>query len=353
MSVALTGACHKETTDVGTNLSVMVNGPASPVVAALGLSKQVERDYERLLGQSGRELVSVADALLRTPDELLRGIDPLLDLGIVRVEGGRVLVATPTEAIALMLRETAARTAQATTRMQDVARALPHLAAPAARPRPGEVSEVVPLDGEISSGGNPVPLLHALITGTAGDLLWLRPDQFEQAREDAMAVVIGEVVRQGRASRAIYPVRAWTEARATLERRVSVGEQVRLLPALPTRMFIIGSTHAVLPEPLGFVDEPRSLVRQPGLVHALSLWFEALWERASPLPETGDGRGDRLDVQRFLLHELARGAKDEQIARTLGISLRTVRRRVAMMMTELGVESRFQAGAEAARRGWL
>ena len=50
---------------------------------------------------------------------------------------------------------------------------------------------------------------------------------------------------------------------------------------------------------------------------------------------------------------LAGGAKDEQISRTLGISLRTVRRRIASLMAELGVDSRFQAGMEAVRRGWL
>lgn len=321
------------------------------MIAALGFSKRVERDYERLLGQSGRELVSVADALLRSPDELLHDTQPLLEVGIVRIEAARVHVANPAEAVALLLRETAARTSLATSRMEHVARALPHLAAPVARPEPGAVSDVQPIDGEISSGGNPVPLLRALIEGSAGDLLWLRPDQFRQPREDAMATVVGEAVRQGRASRAIYPFRAWADARPTLELRVSAGEQVRLLPELPTRMFIIGSTHAILPEPLGFMDEPRSLVRQAGLVHALSLWFEALWERASPLP--GAGTGERRELNRLLLQELSRGAKDEQMARTLGISLRTVRRRVASMMAELGVESRFQAGVEAVRRGWL
>ncbi len=331
----------------------LVPAQSPSIMAALGFSRRVERDYERLLGQSGRELVSVADSLLRSPDQLLRDIRPLAEVGIVRVEGSRVLVATPAEAVALLLRETATAALLITSRVEGVARALPHLAAPAARPKPGEVSDVQQLDGEISSGGNPVPLLHALITESAGDLLWLRPDQFRKPREDAMAVVVGDAVKQGRASRAIYPVRAWTEARPTLELRASVGEQIRLLPELPTRMFIIGATHAVLPEPLGFVDEPRSLIRQPGLVHALSLWFEALWERASPLPDQGAGRGEGPQLRRFLLDQLAHGAKDEQIARTLGISLRTVRRRVAAIMAELGVDSRFQAGVEAARRGWL
>ena len=45
--------------------------------------------------------------------------------------------------------------------------------------------------------------------------------------------------------------------------------------------------------------------------------------------------------------------KDEQIARELGLSLRTVRRRVAEVLDELGATSRFQAGVEAVRRGWV
>jgi len=41
-------------------------------------------------------------------------------------------------------------------------------------------------------------------------------------------------------------------------------------------------------------------------------------------------RGEaRPDLRRFLLQLLAAGHKDEQIVRTLGMSLRTVRRRVA------------------------
>jgi DNA-binding CsgD family transcriptional regulator len=323
------------------------------VISALGFSRRVERDYHRLLAQSGRELLSVADALSRTPEQLLDDIEALVEVGIVRVEESRVHVATPAEAVAVLLRDTASDAALAASRLQDVARAIPHLAARAARPKPGEVHDVQPLDGEVSAGGNPVPLLHALITESAGDLLWLRPDQFRKPREDAMAAVVGEAVRQGRASRAIYPFRAMSEARSTLTLRASVGEQIRLLPELPTRMFIIGATHVVLPQPLGFADEPRSLVRQPGIVHALSLWFEALWERAKPLPEFGAGRTARPVLNDFILRELAQGAKDEEIERTLGISHRTVRRRVAEMMTELGVESRFQAGVEAVRRGWI
>jgi DNA-binding Lrp family transcriptional regulator len=323
------------------------------VITALGFSARVERDYHRVLAQSGRELVSVADSLGRSAEQLLRDVRGLVDAGIVRVEDARIHVATPPEAVALLLRRTAASAAVATVRLEEVARAVPHLAAPAARPRPGEVLDVQPIDGEISSGGKPVPLLRALITESAGDLCWLRPDDLGPRREQAMAGIVGQAIEQGRASRAIHPVRAWTDSRETLELRASIGEQVRLLPELPSRMLIIGTSHVVLPEPLGFIDEPRSLVRQPGLVQALTHWFELLWEHATPPPEAGRPRAARAERDRFLLQQLAQGTKDEQIARTLGLSLRTVRRRVADLMTELGADSRFQAGVEAARRGWV
>jgi DNA-binding CsgD family transcriptional regulator len=147
-------------------------------------------------------------------------------------------------------------------------------------------------------------------------------------------------------------VRALHEAPEVLRARARAGEQVRLIADLPTRLLVIGSSHAVLPEPLGMADEPRILVRQRGLVEALALWFDLIWERAAAVPDLDLGEA-RPDLRRFLLQQLAAGAKDEQIARALGISLRTVRRRVADIMVELGVDSRFQAGVEAVRRGWL
>ena len=63
--------------------------------------------------------------------------------------------------------------------------------------------------------------------------------------------------------------------------------------------------------------------------------------------------GPRSSERTFILRQLQSGSKDEQIARTMGLSLRTVRRRIAELMIELGADTRFQAGAEAARRGWL
>jgi DNA-binding NarL/FixJ family response regulator len=77
--------------------------------------------------------------------------------------------------------------------------------------------------------------------------------------------------------------------------------------------------------------------------------FELLWEQGSPLlPEPGAAPSDR-----GLLAMLAAGAKDETIARELGISSRTVTRRVGELLDELGARTRFQAGVLAERQGWL
>lgn len=327
--------------------------PATPsVVTALGFSPAVDQVYHRVLAQSGRELVSVAAALLSTTDELLAQLAGLVEVGIVKLEGSRVFVENPAETVARMVAEQATSAAVAHARLELVSAAIPLLAGAAARPAPGAVLDVHPLDGELSSGGHVIDLLEALISQSTGDLLWLRPDQWRLPREDLMAEVVAAAVASGRRSRAIYPARAVRVAWPTLASRVELGEEIRVLPDLPTRMLIIGASHAILPEPLGFADEPRMLIRQRGLVEALTRWFEQLWERAVALPPA-DGDDTRPDVRRLLLQQLAAGAQDEQIARRLGISLRTVRRRVADLLAELSAETRFQAGVEAGRRGWL
>jgi DNA-binding CsgD family transcriptional regulator len=167
-----------------------------------------------------------------------------------------------------------------------------------------------------------------------------------------MIKLVGEALREGgRSSRAIYPLHATHEAPGTIAGRVAVGEQVRVLPEVPTRMLVIGDSHVLLPDRLGYADIPLVMVRETAVVEAAAQWFELLWERAA-VPGDG-GQDSRRDLRRFLLQQLAAGAHDEQIARNLGISLRTVRRRVADLMLELGADSRFQAGVEAARRGWI
>jgi DNA-binding NarL/FixJ family response regulator len=50
---------------------------------------------------------------------------------------------------------------------------------------------------------------------------------------------------------------------------------------------------------------------------------------------------------------MAGGLQDDAIAHRLGISTTTVRRHIGAIMSQLGVSSRFAAGAAAQRRGWI
>jgi DNA-binding CsgD family transcriptional regulator len=276
---------------------------------------------------------------------------PLIERGLVFVDDDRLRVPPLAEAVsALVLREARSAASSATV-LAGLSSAVPHLVAAATRPARHDLTEVQPLDGELSSGGNPLELLRLMLRTSRGDMLWLRPDAWAMPRESLVSEVLAEAIATGRRSRAIYPVRALTEAPDALRTRARLGEQVRVISEVPTRMFILGETHAVLPEPLGFRDEPRVHVRQRSIVAALTLWFESLWTRAAPVPDLE--AGEDPDGRQFLLEQLMAGATDEVIARKLGISLRTVRRRVATLMTELGVDTRFQAGVEAVRRGWL
>lgn len=325
---------------------------AETLMTALGFSRETGRLYERVQPLGGRSLAEISDVLTTGPERLLRDLRPLLDIGVARVADGVLLVQAPQDALATMLSETAAGAAEAHARLLEIARALPYIAGSAVKVPSAQLRDEQPLDGELVSSVSMPATVEALVGQTTGDLSMLRPDQWSLPWDDRLLRLVADAIANGRRCRAIYPLRVLTEGPITLAARAEVGEEIRLLPDVPTRLLIIGSTHVMLPEPLGVGEAPRIVVRQPGIVAAVRLLFDQLWARA--LPVAAFERSERAGAQRtFLLEQLAAGAQDEQIARRLGISLRTVRRRVAELMAELNVESRFQAGVEAVRRGLL
>jgi hypothetical protein len=328
----------------------MARRRSESVLSALGVSEEDERRYQQVLPLSGTPVEAVATALGAPVEHLAEPLHGLIAEGIVSLDAGRLRVLPLAGVVSSAIGREAAAAVRTRDRLDDLARSIEFLSAAGSRPGPGEVENLRGIDGEVSTGGNALALLTALIESSKGDLLFLRPDTWAMPRESAISQVVGRAVASGRRSRAIYPFRALHQVPQVLQVRIDEGEEVRVIDAMPTRLFVIGRTHAVLPEPLGYADEPRLLVRQGALVAALTLLFELYWERSVAVPTTGEVR---IDERVFLLRQLASGAKDEQIARTLGLSLRTVRRRVADLMIELGVDTRFQAGAEAVRRGWL
>ncbi|QQQ73954.1 hypothetical protein IOD16_22245 [Saccharothrix sp. 6-C] len=69
--------------------------------------------------------------------------------------------------------------------------------------------------------------------------------------------------------------------------------------------------------------------------------------------DVGEVDLEPTDETRRLLLLMRTGAIDEAIARELGVSLRTLHRRITRLQNLLGVRSRFQLGVIACERGWV
>lgn len=138
-----------------------------------------------------------------------------------------------------------------------------------------------------------------------------------------------------------------------IEARRAIGEESRFFDGLPFSLTVAEGVGAVLD---ASTDEPGFEV---GLHVSAGAVVSSLWrlgERIWEMSERGLAPGLRDlvdDRDHSILLLLATGATDVAIARSLGISLRTVERRIRAILDRLGVSTRFQAGVQAVRRGWV
>lgn len=113
----------------------------------------------------------------------------------------------------------------------------------------------------------------------------------------------------------------------------------------------------------GGPGEPTAaLIRDSYLLTALVALFESYWSSASPLHLSGRGdetllvedyRQSVSSDERYLLSLLVAGVSDKAMATQLGVSQRTVQRRIRDLMDRVGADSRTQLAWQVASRGWL
>ncbi|MGW2170537.1 LuxR C-terminal-related transcriptional regulator [Streptomyces sp. NPDC001705] len=175
-----------------------------------------------------------------------------------------------------------------------------------------------------------------------------------RVREQA-ALLSTELVRRGARVRVLHLEDVSRDpAYADDARRIAAsGAWTRAVPHLPVWMAVADRDFAIVPSEPGQEDARGTLMRGRVLVSAYRELFDQVWARAEP--SGGAARGtDGLDErEREALVLLAEGLTDEGISRRTGLSVRTIRRTVAGVMTRMGAQSRFQAGVEAARRRWI
>lgn len=225
---------------------------------------------------------------------------------------------------------------------------------------------------ELASGAGPsAPPEHGLglvdlVRGTAGvwQAFWLhaelhatsevcaiipdlRPltDVAEGATLDQIVDVANLIAARDLRIRVILPEAAVrsTVARAVVDQLVASGIDVRLGES--SRWFFV-SRDRVVATPLQWDqtdDVEVAVLRTRALVAAFAELFEQRWHAASRW------RVDSTSAD-AVLRLLARGLDDDQVAAELGISIRTVRRRVADAMHEHGASSRFELGCRWATR---
>ncbi|MGR6318750.1 helix-turn-helix domain-containing protein [Micromonospora soli] len=164
---------------------------------------------------------------------------------------------------------------------------------------------------------------------------------------------------RGVSYRAIYERDLLAEpgALADVEKAVRCGEHARVTDQLPVRLAIADRTTAICPLVPDRTDgEPSAaVIGRSQLLDALLALFDSHWHAATPLlpgagPRTAGGPGDE---EQLLLSLFVAGVPDKSIASQLGVSRRTVQRRLADLMTLAGVDTRPGLAYQAARRGWL
>lgn len=324
----------------------------SRLLEPLGLSETEERVYRELLRDPMRALSDLAAAVGVARTQLLRHLAALESKGLISRSTRRkprYLPASPDVAVESLIRRRQQEIESARSRIAELFR---EYSSPAERGDPVEFVEVV--SGRESVGGR---FTYLQQSATHEILIFDKPPYLLSPLNDYELQRLDEGIRY----RTIYSREGFAipEVLDAVRLCAEAGEIARVSSELPMKLAIADRRLAMIPLTLSPAVEVESaiLIHPSSLLDALAALFETFWVRALPLPYSRGGKraaakedgGSNHD----LLALLSAGVSDEAIARQLGMSIRTVRRRIRRLADDLGVVTRFQAGVQAAKRGWL
>ncbi|RVX38139.1 sugar-specific transcriptional regulator TrmB [Nonomuraea polychroma] len=320
------------------------------LLEGLGVTVAEETAYRALLRHGPATLSELAAETGSSAAAIRRMLPRLEDLGLISRVAGRPLrlIATPpTIAIDILV----ARRQEELTHSRAAAALLATEVAARSGPQPEEVLEVV-------SGRDAVARRYLQLerNATREMLVLVHPPYAVDISDDQenrrRAARKGAPVTRG-----IYSPQAFEHPGmlAHTRRAIADGEEARLGP-VPVKLAIADAATAILPL---VSDEDQAVesalvVHPSALLDALVGLFETLWRAAVPLRLSTEGlEQEREAPDAEVLALLAAGMKDDAIARQLGLSPRTVQRRVQVLSERLGARTRFHAGFLAAQHDLL
>jgi predicted DNA-binding transcriptional regulator len=172
-------------------------------------------------------------------------------------------------------------------------------------------------------------------------------EQLEQAVSRDLALL-----KRGVRMRTLYQhsARHHPSTREYVERVTAAGAEVRTCPELFGRLIAFDRSVGFIPH--HSMSGGAAVIRDSSTLAFLCGAFDQAWDLATPFDGPLDTSA-RSDLHHNILRLLSEGARDETIARRLGMSLRTCRKHIAEIFEQLGAKSRFQAGYLAGDRGAL
>ena len=347
--------------------------PAS--LSLLGVDAASENIYRFLLSTAGMDVAAVRDVFNLDEATARESLDGLHQLGLVNLSAttGAYVAVDPRHS----LRIVADRHADQLSRIRDTLGPLGEIFDDARRSQSASNQPRV-ISGPQEVGDFYYRMKHQ---ATRDFVAFDRPPYIVSSS----APLEQSIIRRGVHVRAIYSAASfdvdgsWDRVRAL----VAAGEEARVMPELPVKLAIADKSIAMISLSLSR-EHPELLVTEaPPLLEALGLLFESHWNAAATISassESGEATAVaweevalRLSAateptaadsatpnrrrptveERDLLTLFAGGLKDEAIAQQLGISSRTLRRRIQLLFVELGATNRFRAGISATKRGWL
>ncbi|MFE5005303.1 helix-turn-helix transcriptional regulator [Streptomyces sp. NPDC056696] len=130
-----------------------------------------------------------------------------------------------------------------------------------------------------------------------------------------------------------------------LDLRLERGHQVRVVDQPLVKLVVADGERALVQ-----LEPGRSMELGPPLVLLATELFEAVWRRSRPYLRED---GDLSSTDRRILQLMLSGLTDAATAHQLGMSPRTVQRRVRALMDTAAVSSRMQLGWYAMRNNWV